>query len=250
MKSDMSAQLPPDTGAHPAPGSRSLVGRVVALLRRDLEMGTLAPGDRLPTETELTRQHSVSRAVIREAIAVLRADGLVDVRRGVGAFVVDPSESDRLFSDLSLERTIGVIELLELRMACEIEAAGLAAARRSAAQLETILEAHAMVGACIEQGLSTRHTDFGLHYRIAEATQNRRFPELLQLLKPGIIAEAPAPSQAQSAIPGNRHLQEEHGRIVNAIIAGDAEAARAAMRAHLTGSLLRSKARLMGSAAE
>ncbi|MBE3639236.1 FadR/GntR family transcriptional regulator [Mangrovicoccus algicola] len=247
MTADITPRTPPES-AGPQGGSRG--AQLIAHLRRELGTGALAAGDRLPTEAELCRAHGVSRAVVREAIAVLRSEGVVDVRRGVGAFVADPTGEGRPFADLSLDRMPGVIELLELRMACEVEAAGLAASRRSAAQLEAILEAHALVGACLDQGLSTRHTDFGLHFRIAEATQNRRFPELLRLLKPGIIAEAPASRAGEPpAPPRNRHLQQEHGRIVSAIIAGDAEEARAAMRAHLTGSLERGKARLIAGEA-
>ncbi|WP_291149594.1 FCD domain-containing protein, partial [Ensifer sp. SSB1] len=81
---------------------------------------------------------------------------------------------------------------------------------------------------------------------IAEATQNRRFPEFLQLIRTGIIPRG----ELQGSAPGSRpkdynlHLQEEHGQIVEAIIEGNAEAARERMRAHLRGSLERYNALL------
>jgi GntR family transcriptional repressor for pyruvate dehydrogenase complex len=158
-------------------GEDSLVTRISNSLRRDLEGGVFHAGDRLPSENELTKLHSVSRAVVREAIAVLRADGLVEARKGAGVFALDLSNRPvRPFDDLTTARISQVIELLELRTACEIEAAALAASRRSAAQIEAILDAHAAVDACLRHGEPTRDADFGLHLAIAEATQNRRFP--------------------------------------------------------------------------
>jgi GntR family transcriptional repressor for pyruvate dehydrogenase complex len=225
-------------------GEDSLVTRISNSLRRDLEGGVFHAGDRLPSENELTKLHSVSRAVVREAIAVLRADGLVEARKGAGVFALDLSNRPvRPFDDLTTARISQVIELLELRTACEIEAAALAASRRSAAQIEAILDAHAAVDACLRHGEPPRDADFGLHLAIAEATQNRRFPEFLQLIRSGIIPRG----ELQGAEPGarpkdyNQHLQEEHARIVDAIIEGDADAARERMRAHLRGSLERYK---------
>jgi len=212
-----------------------------------LTSGAFQAGDRLPSENALAKQYSVSRTVVREAIAILRADGLVQARKGAGVFALEARhEEERPFKDLKTERISSVIELLELRTVFEVEAAALAAARRSAAQIEAILEAHNEVGNCLTNEAPTRDADFGLHLAIAQATQNRRFPEFLQLIRSGIIPRG----ELQGAAPGTRpkdynlHLQEEHARIVDAIIEGDADAAREHMRAHLRGSLDRYKALL------
>ena len=125
----------------------------------------------------------------------------------------------------------------------EVESAGLAASRRSATQIEAILDAHKTIAACLAEGKSTRDADFDLHFKIAEATQNQRFPEFLRLIRSGIIPRG----ELQGAEPGSRpkdynlHLQEEHARIVDAIIEGDADGAREQMRIHLRGSLERYK---------
>lgn len=225
----------------------SLVLQIVHAIRREIEAGLVKPGDKLPSEAELTRLHSVSRAVIREAVAILRHDGMLEARRGVGVFVSDSDRSDRPFSGLSLERISSVIELLELRAACETQAAALAASRRSPAQLETIIAIHREIGEKLDRGQSTREADFALHLAIAEATQNRRFADLLRLIKPGIIMspDLQRGDGHTDALPRNRHLQEEHGRIVNAIFAGNAIEARGAMEEHLQGSLTRYKALLI-----
>ena len=230
----------------------SLAAKISTALRRDLVGGVFRPGDRLPSESELTREYSVSRTVVREAIAILRADGLVEARKGAGVFALHVQQSkDEPFKDLTTERISSVIELLELRTVFEVESAGLAASRRSATQIEAILDAHNTIAACLAEGKSTRDADFDLHFKIAEATQNQRFPEFLRLIRSGIIPRG----ELQGAEPGSRpkdynlHLQEEHARIVDAIIEGDADGAREQMRIHLRGSLERYKALLRSKTA-
>lgn len=166
----------------------SLAAKISSALRRDLAEGVFRPGDRLPSESALTREYSVSRTVVREAIAILRADGLVEARKGAGVFAVEVKPAKELpFNDLAVGRISSVIELLELRTVFEVESAGLAASRRSAVQVEAIVDAHRRVGDCLAAGLPTRDADFEFHLAIAQATQNRRFPEFLQLIRSGII---------------------------------------------------------------
>ncbi|GGO28074.1 GntR family transcriptional regulator [Gemmobacter aquaticus] len=231
----------------PTRSEDSLVDRIANSLRRDLEAGVFRAGDKLPSENELTRLHSVSRAVVREAIAALRADGLVEARKGAGVFALDLSaRPTRPFDDLTTARISSVIELLELRTVFEIEAAALAAARRSPAQLEAIIDAHHRVVDCLRADEPTRDADFEFHMAIAEATQNRRFPEFLTLIRSGIIPRGELQGAAPGARPKdyNLHLQQEHSQILDAIMEGDAEAARDRMREHLRGSLERYKALL------
>ena len=69
--------------------SSNLAEKVLSRLSAEIRGGRLAPGARLPTEQELTSTMGVSRTVVREAVAALRADGLVVTRRGSGAYVAD-----------------------------------------------------------------------------------------------------------------------------------------------------------------
>lgn len=227
------------TGVSPA---RTRVSVIADGLRRDIERGRFRPGDRLPSEAELTRLHSVSRTVVREAIAVLRSDGLVEARKGAGVFAIDPVRArQRPFSDLDMDRLSGVIELFELRSAFEIRGAGLAAIRRSGAQIDAIVRTHDAVSASFEAGQSTREADFEFHFAIAQATQNKRFPEFLSLIRSGIVprVELEAGDAPPREYRPNPDLVREHGRIVDAIIDGDRDGAEAAMEAHLEGSLQR-----------
>ena len=81
----------------PLPAPRSLTGELVARLTDDITSGKIPPGSQLPTEQELIAATGVSRTVVREAVAALRADGLVVTRQGVGAFV--PENARRPVTD-------------------------------------------------------------------------------------------------------------------------------------------------------
>src|SRR5215831_90639 len=124
----------------PLDAPRRLTAELVARLTADITSGKLPPGSRLPTEQEMIAATGVSRTVIREAVAALRADRLVVTRQGVGAFVANhvrrPFRVD--FDERSSLRE--VLNVMELRTGVEIEAAGLAAERASPAQLKKIVD--------------------------------------------------------------------------------------------------------------
>ena len=101
---------------------RTLSSKVVEILRREIEDGDYAVGDKLPAEPVLVERFGFSRTVIREAIAALRADGLVESRHGVGVFVLGPRqapESLELFTQAT-DKISDIIEELELRIGIEM----------------------------------------------------------------------------------------------------------------------------------
>ncbi|TCV65507.1 GntR family transcriptional regulator [Neorhizobium sp. R1-B] len=237
----MSVETNADTGKK----SGTLVSRLDETLRRAIASGQFPPGSKLPSEAQLTAAHGVSRTVVREAIAALRADRLVEARQGAGVFVLETSAPNRpamlSLSNTDLARVSSMIELLELRTAVEVEAAGLAALRRSPAQEEVILERHDAVRACLEASKPTSEADFALHLAIAEATNNPRFREFLTMIGRNLIPRAalrPDDSEADQAAY-IKLLDDEHNAIVSAISMGDEEGAREAMRRHLRGAQLR-----------
>jgi hypothetical protein len=101
--------------------------------------GRHTPGQKLPTESEMAAEYGVSRAVVREAIAQLKADGMVSVRQGAGAFIaaVPGASSFKITPDLGSDAP-KLRHLFELRLFVEGAAASLAAMRRQAADLEEI----------------------------------------------------------------------------------------------------------------
>ncbi|MBE3639952.1 FadR/GntR family transcriptional regulator [Mangrovicoccus algicola] len=229
-----------------------LVSRIITDLKDRISTGECVAGARLPSEAALTATYSVSRTVVREAIAVLRAEGLVEARKGSGVFVLDRPEQGRIpFADLDIDRISSAIELLELRSAVEIRSAGLAAARRSALQLEKLIEGHRLLVGRVARGEPTREADFEFHYLIAESTQNQRFAEFLSVIRQGIVPRTVLGSSAADPVlkAPNPHLVEEHERILDAIVEGDPAAAEQGMQIHLENSLGRYRAFLRGAGA-
>ncbi|MER5173087.1 FadR/GntR family transcriptional regulator [Thioclava kandeliae] len=222
----------------------TLVARLAATLREEIEEGRVLPGDRLPSESALTEAHGVSRTVVREAIAALRSEGRVEARQGAGVFVLVPKPPVVMpFRNLDPQRVSSTIELLELRNAIESEAAALAAQRLVPHWEEALLEANAGFRDAVAQGLPTGEADYRLHLAIAQATGNPRFPEFLEFIGPGIIPRAALgagePQHEASAKEYLAQISDEHDNIIHAILDRDEERAREAMRVHLKGSYQR-----------
>lgn len=222
----------------PLDAPRRLTAELVARLTADITSGKLPPGSRLPTEQEMIAATGVSRTVIREAVAALRADQLVVTRQGVGAFVADHVR--RPFRVEFDERSPlhEVLNVMELRTGVEIEAAGLAAARASPAQVKRIVDKFGAIQSAIDCGESAVDEDFAFHCAIASATGNPQFRRFLEYLGRFII---PRRSMWKEAASAERRLQlgtfqKEHEQIVQAIKAGAVSQARAAMQRHLLNS--------------
>ena len=215
--------------------------RLFEQLAGEIRSGRLAPGARLPTEQALTRAARVSRTVVREAVAALRAEGLVITRQGVGAFVTaEPQHTPFRIEPERLQSLDDILNVMELRLGVEIESAGLAAERASKANVRAIAAALQAIEEMARQGKSAVDEDLAFHRAIAECTGNPEFPRFLQFIGRHLI-----PRRTVSGLPermgGQRAylalIQEEHRRIADAIAAGDPKAARDAMRRHLTRSL-------------
>ena len=126
----------------PVAAERKLSRRLFEQLAEQIKSGRFAPGARLPTEQALTRAARVSRTVVREAVAALRAEGLVVTRQGVGAFVsAEPQRAPFRIEPERMQTLDDILGVMELRLGVEIESAGLAAERASKAQVRTILNA-------------------------------------------------------------------------------------------------------------
>jgi len=227
----------------PLSPERKLSRGLFEQISEQIKSGRLAAGARLPTEEELSRAARVSRTVVREAVAALRADGLVITRQGVGAFVSAAPQQAPFRIDADGMRSIAdVLHVMELRLGVEIESAGLAAERATKPQLRGISAALEAMDRAAAQGKDAVDQDLELHRAIAEATGNPQFPRFLQFVGRHLIPRRIVSGMPQSM--GGREaylklLQAEHGAIVDAILSHDPKAAREAMRRHLTRSVER-----------
>jgi DNA-binding FadR family transcriptional regulator len=227
----------------PLASARKLSRGLFEQLAEQIRSGRLAPGSRLPTEEALTRAARVSRTVVREAVAALRAEGLVVTRQGVGAFVsAEPQRAPFRIEPERLQSLADTLNVMELRLGVEIESAGIAAERATKAHLRAILNALSTIEEAGKAGGSAVDEDLAFHRAIAEATGNPEFPRFLQFIGRHLI-----PRRTVTGLPermGGREaylalIQEEHRRIYEAIRDGQPGAAREAMRRHLTRSLER-----------
>src|SRR5215212_931290 len=192
----------------------------------------LSLGERLPPERELVGLLGVSRTVVREALNLLEARGLISIEHGRGAVVSDGSPR-------AVRDTLGLLlrvqpktlwELLEIREILEIEVAGLAAERAGPDEVSAMrLRLDRMRGS-IERPEGYVDADVEFHALLAQGARNE---VLLTMLEP-VVDLLRASCRVSAARPGNAlRALGEHGRILGRVEAGDAGGAREEMRAHL-----------------
>ncbi len=219
---------------------RGLVNEIVDSLAASIREGRMQPGEKLPTEAEIMVRFDVSRTVVREALSRLQASSLVETRHGIGTFVLAPHDAGNFKITAEDFATVDdVISVLELRISLETEAAGLAAQRRTDDNLAAMEAALQAFSDSIAMDSDAVPPDFQFHMEVARSTGNRHFADLMTYLGTMIIPRTRV-NTTQSAPEGRlnylQRVNSEHESIYNAIRDRDTEAARAAMRTHLSNS--------------
>lgn len=220
------------------PAYETIAAKITALIT---DSG-LKPGDRLPTEHELSEQLGASRTVIREAVKVLVTIGLVYTRRGSGLYVANniPAKITPSTSFTTIDPA-QVSSLYEYRLILEVPAARLAAEHITPHELRTLREVVALNQHCaeVQDGQQFGESDAAIHRAIAEATHN---PFLI-----GAIVNMRHTQNWVFEIAAGRTqdvLQiyvEQHLAILAAIQEGEPDAAEQAMHVHLEQALLHSR---------
>jgi GntR family transcriptional regulator, transcriptional repressor for pyruvate dehydrogenase complex len=216
----------------------TLAQSVVDGLKRQILAGDLPPGAKLPSEKDLIEEYGVSRTVVREAVSRLQAEGLVETFQGRGSFVLAMPEPGTFRLETSALRTHrDVLAMLDFRIGVESEAAALGARNirpRTATVVRAALAAFAAAGSD-----TAVEADFAFHRAIAAASGNRFYVDLLDSLGPMMILLPRTRLGAEYTHTDAAHVERvvrEHDNIAAAVLAGDAETARAAMRVHLGNS--------------
>ena len=217
--------------------SSNLAQGVVEALTQCILLGQIKPGEKLPSESTIVREHGVSRTVVREAISQLQASALVETRHGIGTFVLEPQPQTGL--RLHVDTVASVRSVLELRLGLEVQAVALAALRRSDEQLARMRAALSDYQASLANNDSCVEEDKRFHQLIAEATGNTFFTDIMLHLGNAMIPR----TQVKGVERGGADFAKlgqlanlEHEAIFNAIKRQDPDAARAAMVLHLTNS--------------
>jgi GntR family transcriptional repressor for pyruvate dehydrogenase complex len=215
----------------------SLVERVTAQLEGLIFDGRLLVGESMPPERELARIFGVSRTVVREATARLAAQGLLELRPGGGMAITSPSPAAVGRSMTLMMRgeslQVDYSKVLEVRRLLEVEIAGLAAQRRTPADLNRFAALLAEAAESQQDGERFPALDVDFHMALAQATKNVLFVALMETMSDILVGFR----QIGYQVPGMPARSLYHHRaIYEQVAAGSAEGARNAMRCHLDES--------------
>jgi GntR family transcriptional repressor for pyruvate dehydrogenase complex len=229
----------------PAPGKGDLLTRVsigriseviVEQIRLLIRQGQLSAGDRLPSERELCERFGVSRVTVREALRVLEANGLVEIRVGArgGAFVTAPSS--RLvgegISDLITLSSLTAVEVTESRMVFELGIVPLVCERATREDIDALYEICDRSAAALEGDEYPLELSAEWHTRYAQAAHNRAVAMLVESLHGPLIMSL---ERAREAAPlHGRGGVEEHRALVDAIGERSVRKATELMSTHLS----------------
>lgn len=194
-----------------------------------VDQNGLSAGDRLPPERELAARLGVSRATLSQALVALEVIGVVSVRHGDGTTLTGNPGAHRVVEAIRAHAH-GLPEIIETRDALETKIAALAATRRTADDLARIDDALAEMAQDIEAGGRGLEGDERFHGAVTTAAHSlllaRLMDEIRDLIRQTRIESLSQPGRPADSLAGHR-------AIADAIRVGDAEAAAAAMHAHV-----------------
>ena len=190
----------------------------------------LAPGDRLPAERELAERFGVSRPSLREALIALEVEGRLDIRMGSGIYVGAPARAAAIEGE-------SPFEVLQARAIVESAIAEEAARRCDPAALAAMDRILARMAEAMGDPARSLDLDGAFHIAVAMGTGNGLLADMTADIYRLRLSPFFSRLAAHFEGPGTWRLAlAEHGAIRDAIAAGDAGAAREAMRHHLTES--------------
>jgi DNA-binding FadR family transcriptional regulator len=206
---------------------------IVAILGSEILSGARAPGSRMPSLSEMFERFGISRVLMREVIKTLTAKGMVASKSRVGTHVLDPSHWNWFDPEVLAWRVrLGMdpdflAQLAEMRRAVEPAGAGLAAKHRTADQVAVMRKALAAMEAAGSDRRAFADADLALHIAISAASGNPLFRSFAGVVETALAVSFTISSPADPV--GAADNVARHRVIVDAIEAGDAPAAAAAM---------------------
>jgi len=211
--------------------SQSLTQQIVNELGQAIVGGKYSGKNAFPIEADLCEQFGVSRSVLREAVKMLTSKGLLRARPRQGTWVQDEQSWNLLDPDVLrwlLDRKFSIellSEFTEIRLAIEPQAAVFAAQRASADQKQAIADALARMQAAERGDDDALRSDIAFHVALLEASDNRFFSQLQDLVETALRISIRLTNQYKGVALAS---MEDHKKVLDAIMAGDSEAAHAA----------------------
>ena len=213
-----------------------LSSQISKLILSEIQSGQLTVGDKLPPETELAQRYGVSRTILREAIASLKNEDILESKQGRGIVVKNARSRQAFrFSDVFETVSIGEVNYFyEMRALLESEAAGLAAMRRTQEDIAEITESFIGMEEAVKENAPGAEAHDRYNAAIARASHNPVVIEFLLFLQGKLHDLAKELRIMTMASPERAHnVLEEHRRVVKYIMAKDPAAAQEAALTHL-----------------
>ena len=210
------------------PLSEQVADEILSMITVD---GRLRPGDKLPNENDFSAQLKISRATLREAVRILTAHHVLEIRRGKGTFVVDrpPYEHPFRLTELS-EVQVDLKSLYEIRLMFEPQAAYYAAVRATPQEIKRILSYGREEESLIRAGLDRTQAERSFHNAIARATHNEFVEKLMPILYRA-IGQGVRLSESHCEVVA--HTLADHRMIMDFLAARDPLGAKTAMELHI-----------------
>jgi DNA-binding FadR family transcriptional regulator len=208
--------------------------QIAAILGTEILKGVYPPGSNIPPEAELIERFGVSRTVMREVMKTLTAKGFVTAKTRIGTRVLDPGNWNYFDAEV-LGWRVGMglddefrLSLTEVRRAIEPVAAGLAARRRTPADIVTLREQVALMSRTDHTRQSFAEADLDFHLSIGIASGNPLIRSVSGVIEAALVASFSQSSPVDDA-DDHEHTVNTHGAIVDAIEARDEQAAATSM---------------------
>ncbi|NYT38545.1 FadR family transcriptional regulator [Allopusillimonas soli] len=220
----------------------SLTDRITEILINEITSGQYRLGEILPPEQVIAERLGVSRTALREAVSRLKADGLVESKQGRGLAITAVARPSVLRMHAAEDGDIEqIISIVELRRGFEIEAASLAALRRTDSDIDAMRGALVDMADAIETDnvVAGVEADMRFHRAVAEATRNEHYIEFFSFLSQLLVRNLEVSRTRSANARRGTDAQREHQLLFDAIERGDPELARQLARNHIENTVSR-----------
>lgn len=223
--------------AQPGTRDRTLSDRVYENILSMIVDGEFRVGSKLPTEQALSQRLEVSRPVLRRALKQLREDGVIVSRQGSGSYVQRRPEG-AVLEFAPIGSIADIQRTFEFRAAIEGEAAYIAAERRSDSDILALRRALRELDRCVRDGDLGVDADEAFHEAVCAASDNQYFQAARTSMKSNILTGMNLTRNLSLTKTRARLelVQKEHYAVLEAIEARDCDAAREAMRLHVSSA--------------
>jgi len=216
-----------------------LVTSALASLREVITLLPLSSGNRLPSETDLADRLGISRPVLRQALEVLKQEGLIEARKGSGTY--KSASAPPVMAYGTPENLSDLGDCLRFRMVVESAAAALAAQRADATNISAIRHSVEAMENNSDKYSVALEMDMAFHLSVARAAHSRYYEMTLEFLMPHILFGLKLGRQMKAVSPNStsKRVANEHRAILTAIESRDADQAADKMKEHLSSGIER-----------